>query len=384
MKEYLPVNWVDGMKINKTHFIAQFNANTYQQALGLSAFVTNINYGLVPDSNTGNSVKIFVSVDNQQHVNVRALHCTAITTGGYTINFVDGKSVSETALNIEIPELSIPLDSLSEIEKEYFILISVSPYDRVPNGIIDKQEMPPRLPFTSAKYMLHLLPAEEVNANNIGPFLLPVGKIKVADQNVALQENYVPPSVVVNSHPILRETHANWIVFLGKLELLSLQIIQKIIVKKQQNELSNPIHKTCDNILNYLSAQYDSFKSLCGYSSPLNMITVIAGLARCIKNSFDIYLGSSKEELFKYIDETCGVKQAELESASGAVCNLQYNHFDIAASIEKAGNFIKLTDRLFTSLLSLDYIGKRKEAGIFVKEQVIADRSKFGNFLVDE
>ena len=41
--EYLPVNWVDGMKINKTHFIAQDNAFTYRQAHTVSSFLNEHN-----------------------------------------------------------------------------------------------------------------------------------------------------------------------------------------------------------------------------------------------------------------------------------------------------------------------------------------------------
>lgn len=386
MKEYLPVNWVDGMKINKTHFIAQFNASTYQQAQGLSAMITDINYGLIPNNIADNAVKIYISADNQQYINVRVLHCSAITKGGYVISFDHDSSLNDSSLNIRIPQLNTPLSDISETDKEYFVVISVSPYERVPGGNINIEEVPPRLPYTLPKYELHLLPFGDIHAGSLGPFLLPIGKVKIVDGNLTLQEDYIPPCAVVNSHPLLREMHAEWTVFLGKMELVSLQIIQKIIAKKQQNDLSIPVQKICENMLAHLASVYDSFKSVSSCQPPLQMITVLAGLARMINNSFDIFLGSVKEELLKYIDETCGIEPADYARTTADLCNIKYDHFDIAASIQKVNSFIQLTDHLFTSLLSLEYIGKRKEAGIFVKEQIIAsDRvSKYGSFLADE
>src|SRR5688500_12885544 len=77
---YLPVNWKDGMKINKSHFIAQQNAFTYQLAHHTGTLINEYNYGLLPPlSNNGNAIKLFLSIDNQQQVHLRLQQCLAIT-----------------------------------------------------------------------------------------------------------------------------------------------------------------------------------------------------------------------------------------------------------------------------------------------------------------
>ena len=47
------------------------------------------------------------------------------------------------------------------------------------------------------------------------------------------------------------------------------------------------------------------------------------------------------------------------------------NRHDIAASVEVTQRFTRMLLQLFSSLAGLDYIGKKREAGIFVKEQLL-------------
>jgi hypothetical protein len=69
---FLPVNWADGMKINQSHFIAQDNATIYQIAQNTSSLLHDCNYGLLPGVGNGETgMKLFLSVDNQQQVQLR-------------------------------------------------------------------------------------------------------------------------------------------------------------------------------------------------------------------------------------------------------------------------------------------------------------------------
>src|SRR5438105_8074439 len=93
-QKYLTVNWTDGMKINKSHFIGQDNAVMYQLAQNTSSLLNEYNYGLLPSpGNHGPGIKLFLSVDNQQQVQVRIQQCRAITRGGYYIQFEEDTSL---------------------------------------------------------------------------------------------------------------------------------------------------------------------------------------------------------------------------------------------------------------------------------------------------
>lgn len=51
------------------------------------------------------------------------------------------------------------------------------------------------------------------------------------------------------------------------------------------------------------------------------------------------------------------------------LANLRYEHNDINSNILPVIRFAKVTGKLFESLSNLEFIGKRKESGIFVKEE---------------
>jgi hypothetical protein len=375
--EYLPVNWVDGMKINKTHFIAQDNAFTYRQAHTVSSFLNEHNYGLLPVFDRHHtSAKLFLSLDNEQTVHLRIQRCRAISRGGYVMEFDTDTALTGQQLSAGIPGLQVPFSELKDRSAFYYVVLSIDPYERVPFGTADPKETPPRMPFTMPVYHLTLLPASETSAISLGQFQVPVGKVIVEDQIVRLAENYIPPCTAVNSHYELLEVHAGLEQFFGQMELYALQIIQKILQKKQQNELADAIYKICENLSVFTATEYSNFKLSYIYQPPVFMITAVTAMARLIKNTMDFYAGTSKDELISYCTEWCGVSQGELESSITTLCSYQYNHLDINDALDKVLQFTQIISALFSNLSRLEYIGKKKESGIFVKEQVLVPQAE--------
>jgi len=48
-----------------------------------------------------------------------------------------------------------------------------------------------------------------------------------------------------------------------------------------------------------------------------------------------------------------------------------YDHLNIPASLSRIAGFTSTISQLFHQLARLEYIGKRKDAGIFVKEEAL-------------
>jgi hypothetical protein len=370
--EFLPVNWMDGMKINKTHFQAQNHAGTYGQSMGVQVFLNHHNYGLLPNNEIAKRRRtLSISLDNEQYVNVRMMQCDAVTRGGHLIHFDHDTALDSRSLSAEVPGLSVPYEQLVGKSSTYFVVLAVDPYNRLPFGQAALDETPPRLPFTVPNYSLHLLTQDETTVNTIGPFQLPISKVILEDATIRLDEDYIPPCTAVNSHPELLDVHAGLEEFFGKMENLSLQILQKIRIKKQSNDLSEAVGKMCENLIVYTATEYSNFHTTYLFQPPVFMVSSAQGIARLVKNSMDIYTGTLKEDLVNYFTEWCGIPQAEFEGAITALCNHQYDHLDINESLNKVLQFTRIISTLFTSLASLDYIGKKREAGIFVKEQLL-------------
>lgn len=369
---YLPVNWIDGMKINKSHFIAQDNAVTYNLAQNISCLIDNQNYGLLPaPGGQGTGVKLFITTDNQKRIQVRIQQCRAITAGGYYIEFNEDTALQGNNLISPVQSEAFTLRELKTKSSQFYIVLTIDAYKRVPYGSADPVELPPRIPYTLPSVYLDMIPVDEVARNVLGPAQLPIGKMLIDAQRVTIDEDYIPPCASVSSHPELLEIQAGLEQFYSKMELYALQITQKIIQKKQLNDMAVIVQKICDNISCFTAGQLAEIKSVGITQRPVYIISRAAAMARFIKNTLDCYLGSGKEELINYFVEWCNISQAELEGAISDLSTLQYDHLDINDSIKKVAQFTKIISKLFYQLSRLEYIGKRKEAGIFVKEEVV-------------
>ncbi len=366
---YLPVNWIDGMKINKSHFIAQDNATVYRQAQHTSCLMDPLHYGILPPvGGRYNGVKLFISTDNQKRIQVRIQQCRAITAGGYYIEFDEDTALHGGNLLAPVVSEPVTLRDLRSKSTAFYIVLTIDPYKRIPYGAADPGETPPRIPYTVPALHLDIIPVDDVTKNVLGPTQLPVGKMTVDVQRVMVEENYIPPCTAVSSHPELLEIHAGLEQFYSKMETYALQIIQKIFQKKQSNDLSVVVQKICDHIMIFTASQLAELKSVGVLQRPVYTVARASAFARLIKNTIDCYLGTTKEELYNYFTEWCSVSQGQLEETIADLSTLQYDHLDINDAIEKVSVFTKTISRLFYELSKLEYIGKKKEAGLFVKE----------------
>ena len=367
-QQFLPVNWTDGMKINKSHFVSQENAFAFQLMQTASGLLNDCSYGLMPSNDSG--LKLFLSVDNQQQVNLRIQQCRAISRGGFYFQVNDEAGVYKNALVATVPDLSLPFEQLKGRGETFFVVFSVNPYQRIPYGSFDPEEVPARMPYTIPSFHLNLVPVD-AGGNISGQFHLPVGKLTVDEQRVILDDNYIPPSCTVSSHAELMAIHAGIEQFYSRMESYALQIIQKIHQKKQVNDMSAIVQKLCETMINLIASQLAEIKTLCFNQPPVFMVNKVASMARLFKNTLDFYIGSGKEEFINYCTEWCNVNQVELESSTTNLSNHIYNHLDVNASIDRVLHFTRTILNLFGNLSRLDYIGKKKDTGIFVHEKAM-------------
>ena len=125
----------------------------------------------------------------------------------------------------------------------------------------------------------------------------------------------------------------------------------------------------CDRVMLCIGQAITTMRWTVLYEPPAALFACISTLARVIKNSIDMRPGSGKDELMNYLTEWCDLKQGELESMLGTMSNPNFDNNDINKTISDIAAFAKVILRLFETLSKLEFIGKRKEGGIFVKEE---------------
>ena len=366
--KYNHVNWVDGMKINKNHFISIENAGMDRIKDAIASGLNENNYGLLPSyDDKGNQLKIVMTVDNQKTLRVKIFECRAITPGGARIEITESGSDNQ-GFTVPFPENTFEIAGNGN-ESIVYVALAVDLFSRVPFGNADPSEEPPRYPFASPAYRVHIIPEDQLTEKEMGPCFLLIGKIRIADQKPELIKEYIPPCTTVQSFNMLVRVHAEFDKFFGQLELDVLKILNKISEKEQSNVLARVVAHLSENMLYFLSTGILEFRWKIIDQPPLFMFEYVARLARLIKNTIDSNSGEAKEELLNYFTDWCNLKQGEFEKSLISTINFQYDHSNSYNTLIQMMNFTDVIATLFNKLSILEYIGKKKDTNIFVKEQ---------------
>jgi len=199
-KNHHRVNWIDGMKINKNHFIEADNAYTSFSQLIASQNINAINYGLLPDLSGEDAVDMVFSMDGQDTIKIELNKCRAITKGGFIINIS-----SDIASSLEQRGTLISTSyKVNKDDQECYIVLSVNPYGRIPVGDANPEEEPPRHPYVLPEYSLHVVNVAEANEEEFGKHHITIGRIEFTDGVAAMAEDFIPPCISIQSHQDLK------------------------------------------------------------------------------------------------------------------------------------------------------------------------------------
>ncbi|WP_447635235.1 hypothetical protein [Flavobacterium microcysteis] len=372
--KHFPVNWIDGMKINKNHFITlQDNIeDLVRDARNLG--VNELNYGLL-STHLSRPFQYSISIDAHNELSVSIKLLKAVTPGGGRIEITD--YTGEFNEKIELKDFDLK-------ENNYFLLLNVDPFQRIPTGEQNMEEVPPRFPNAMSRYFLTSVIESEVNQNNIGALQFPLAKFKTSANNYEILTDFIPPSLTINSHPTLITLFENYESFFKQLEFNSVQISQKIRFRnstEDENLIANMVFEACEKILSYVAQNITRSKWVNFSMKPMEVLENTVSLARIIKNSFDSFSGDGKEMLFNYFSEWTEISSGDYERLFSETINTKYRAYDIEPTVNQVNTFISKIDYLFTILNQLDYIGKKRDTGIFVNENIVRNEkpSFFGN-----
>ena len=139
------------------------------------------------------------------------------------------------------------------------------------------------------------------------------------------------------------------------------------------------------NVWQYTSSIIPEYRIEDRVASPVKIITRLITLSRIIKNSMDVYIGTGKEELVNYLVDWSDATQGEFEKVLEDMIAVEYKHYDVNLSLDTVSKFSKIMLSLFKKLEELDYIGKKSDSNIFVKEEVVVkqDIKQRRSFLLD-
>ena len=367
--KHFPVNWIDGMKINKSHFIAQDDACKDAMHDIAALNLSSVKFGILPATAGGdNTFDVKITADNQNTLRVSVLACNAITCGGVRI-VLPALSTPSNSDADGIPATTLTFSKTGE-ETVLYIAIVVNPYNKRPAGSPDLNDDPPRYPFVLPTYTIEAVSDYQLSQYLHNPYALIVGKVMVNGNEVVVDSDYIPPCFSINSHADLISLYADIDKYLGLLEMTCIEIVQNILKKNQQNELSELVKFLCDRVMIFLSESITKLRFTSLYESPATLFVTIASLARLIKNLIDMRIGSGKETVMNYFIKWTELKQGDFENYLTSLAALRYNHNDVNENINAVRPFVDMTSKLFKTLSKLEFIGELPEKDrIFIKEE---------------
>jgi hypothetical protein len=372
--KYYPVNWIDGMKLNRAHFQQMELALSDAVRDGVNMHMHSWNFGLLPGLQGPDSgLSVNLNVDKAGLIRVRVDMCRAVTLAGARIELVN---IPGQQLHASVGELNTEYNFLNANGKTLFVVLSVNPFERDFFGEPDPGEHPPRYPLTKPRYSIDVIPQDQFL--EVGPFHVPIAKLEVQNNTVYPANGYIPPSTTMAAHPLLHDLCDELDHFYSQMEIHVSTIVQKIYQKAQKKELAEMALYICEKMLQYIPTFIHEQRWMAFDQPPLHEFSRLAGFARIMKNALEVRSGSGREEFINYLTEwdEFNLQQGEFEALLNDLVLMEYNHLDIQHSADKARKFISLMNQVFMKLAKLDYIGKREDPGIIVAQRTAQEAAK--------
>ncbi|MEL6624144.1 MAG: hypothetical protein AAFS00_18435 [Bacteroidota bacterium] len=347
---YHPINWQDGMKIRKDHFMGQENALRQEIHELSGARIHDYNFGLLPTGTIRRPFDLWLKLDQSGQMLVTLSAVTAVAPGG---GYIDLQR-NEDACTLQLPVAEVR--QRFPQAQELFILLVVNPFERKPTGGFDSEENPPRERFTQASFQLELSPVARAERSPSGAFQFPVGKIHLQNQQIEIDEQYIPPSTSYQAHNQLVEHYDRWYRQLTDLEgncRQTLVRIQSLGGKKEKglfektHELGPTAKFLTEQTLMQVSSLITWMQTAWKYEAPLQAFTGIQQVSRIMRNLWAVMGSNDFKNWQNFLVES--LKLRDYVEATQQLSTFRFDHLDIAGGVQAIDIFLTMMSKLYSA-----------------------------------
>lgn len=364
--KHFAVNWIDGMKISQKHFMKQENHFTDAIRDVSSYSINDLNYGLLPFKDIATRDKIFTIYNTATNdVQLIIKECHAITPSGHRI------ALNDLKININ----SLSADNKKDVQdmagQQFYILISVNPFERLPTGEFDPEETPPRHISTQPKYHVELVPVNTAAKEQAGGNYIVAGRVIIKGGVANADLSFIPPCTSVHSDAVLLRYYNDFAESVAGLQQFASRINKKNDFRDQNSVLANCIKQLCNEMLVQFVNNYFYYRNIIHQLPPAYMVDVFAKLAYSLYNTIEAFNPKDKEETLNYCYEWSDVSPHLLLNQLSAVVEINYDHYKNGEYMQSISLLLKSLYSILEKLSGLEYIGQHKE-NIIVQEQAVA------------
>ncbi len=371
---HYPINWTDGVKITKDHFVESYFNTTNVIRDAIESRMHSYDYGLLQNKEGAlSSLELEVQTHTQERLEITLQNCNAITAGGCRVEF------SSDMYGGELPKAILETKDIDiNSNLQFYLMLTVNPFEMVPVGEPDPEIIPLHHPYVLPKVSLNIIPKNQFNTNFLDKYYLLVGKIEWKNGSFIIDQEYIPPVTKIQYHKTLHAFSKRIAQVLINLRNYSITIHKKNKDKYQSNPLVRNTFLLSDKVMSFVSEHTFEFNQIAAEQSPIYIVQKISILANYLSTELAIMDEVEKEKLLQYYYEWIDIKPSEFETTLGKLIGLKYDHNDINTMLNQVDYFIAILERLWKRLNDLEYIGQRKD-NIVISEESISIKTPVKN-----
>lgn len=348
------------MNLSAEQFVQTENYFLSAIAENAGHYLTLNNYGLLPSKNKN---KLYNGIRVNEHVTgyieVQLYNCRAITSSGYIIDF-DSEEVGLPLIKQYTPSEDKSIGKRDI--RHWDVILSVDPFNRLPTGEPDPEEVPPRHPDCESSYALYIMPVGDINTMEFGKHHLIIGRLLKDGDSYFVDTDYIPPATCMSAHPELLDYYNAFCSHFISIEKSSKIIIGKINTHPNRSDLPANIQAMCKDVLQYIAQIYFDLRNTALSASPTLTVSCISGLAHTCFISLLLLDNKQKEEMLKYFYEWTDIAPGAFEDLIASTLEIIYVHNDLRSIMKHCKQFLSKFTELWERMSRLEYIGQRKES----------------------
>lgn len=342
MNKYLNINWIDGMKINKQHFIHCDNVRQYEMQTQTATFLKSYEYGLLP---LPNSEPILHIEDNHLCLH----HCSALTKYGQRIEVGPDQNIK-----MDLSAMDAKWNQLSRL----MVTISADPYQREATGTPDLRELPPRQPYSLPTLSFGLADPTQIKTDQFANQIVILGSLVKVMDTFTVDGDYLPPCRSIFSHPALLKRYMAIEEMVASIGMHSIQVVKNARSKKRRGEINDLADNTfylMEKIVFFLAHHMNHIRTLYKEESPIYLFSFLNSFGRVILTALKCLRSVDREALLRYYESHLGYQPSQFESDVQSLSQIKYDHLRLNDIFDEAERCLLTLKGLVSKAVNLEY-----------------------------
>lgn len=376
--EHLPVNWVNGLKLNNRHFFETYYNMVDTVRHGREACLTSYNYGFGENpSGTGSPIELETMGDTIDTACIRLKSCNAVTRNGDTILY-DRKLYGDYVPTMKVKDSEIVTDKEKDTggstgkEIAFYVILSVNPYKLLPVGFPDPEVTPLHHPYALPEISLQLMTASKVNKEFMQHDCIIAGKCVMEGPSVVIDTDYIPPVQRVRHDGRLMSFLDAFKKRVQSLYDHSLAVFRKNVRDSRRDKLMDNTFSLCNAVQEFYAMHFFDLNYLAPELPPIHLVQLANELARRLQAALHTIPKREAEYLLQYYQEWTNITPADFQQALDGVEDIEYQHTDMLPSLRTVSKLTKTLEKVFKIMSELEYVG-------LMRENIILSEDSNGN-----